>query len=723
MRTDNDVRREIFDALEQHTNKHHGHGRYNTPWRPGADGGTLAVTERPDYALGLAWYDHKTQESGNGITLAQRLGIALPDLHERGVVPTLVKRPAQPRGAYASMAAYAEAHGVPLEAFERFGWRETRRGRGGLAFAFDTATGTRYRYADEQAAGRKYDHDKGTHPSWYGLDRAITLANEDVIIIANGEASVVVAQHHGLPACCVTGGERASMSDELLAELKRSWPGFVMVAFDSDATGRRCAPALATQLRAVGIGCRAVDLGGSDGYDLADYCRDHGVDGVLELPTLTVATAKAAQPELRTAPTSLPMDINDLLALPHQEVRWYAPGYVRSGLGILAGLPQVGKTPLAVQLAIAIASGGMWMDHVQCRRAKVLFLGPEYSRAEIKPMFDISRMGKAVEPGWLAIKTMEDEFPTDEAGALAELEYYITELGYEVIIIDTFTAFLPPERYKQNVYRGDYNELKPYHRLSNLHDVSIIGTWHASKREIDPAKMYNGSVGLWAVAASRLTIYTDQDNKVRLSSFPRMEDRIDVALTQEKTLTGRRWIVESAKPDPVITSPQERLIYEWLKANSSVEAAATASEIAAATKIDGSSCRTILGRMVQRNYIQKTGTQRDANYFVALVAPVAPVAHVALVARDSVTTAQHDLVTQNSALESPKPQARQARQEILHNTRNNTATSATTLPDGYRVYEGVNGVYVYAPNGDMDGPMDAAHVMEWIREHQGGKRG
>jgi len=85
---------------------------------------------------------------------------------------------------------------------------------------------------------------------------------------------------------------------------------------------------------------------------------------VFELPTLTVAAAKAVQPELRTAPTSLPMDINDLLALPHQEVRWYAPGYVRSGLGILAGLPQVGKTPLAVQLAIAIASGGMWMDHV-----------------------------------------------------------------------------------------------------------------------------------------------------------------------------------------------------------------------------------------------------------------------------------------------------------------------------------------------------------------------
>ena len=61
MRTEQDVRSEILAALEQHTNKHHGQGRYNTPWRPGADGGTLAVTEDAAYAYGISWYDHKTE--------------------------------------------------------------------------------------------------------------------------------------------------------------------------------------------------------------------------------------------------------------------------------------------------------------------------------------------------------------------------------------------------------------------------------------------------------------------------------------------------------------------------------------------------------------------------------------------------------------------------------------------------------------------------------------
>lgn len=624
--TDADTTRAILDALEPYRNKREGKNRYNTPWRDGADGGTLAVDEDAGYGLGLKWYDHKDDTHGNGVDLARRLGVALP---ARGVVLT-----PRHKAGYADLSDYARAHHAPVAAFESAGWHEVRRGgqRNLLAFAFPTDTGARYRYADEEKAGRKFDHDRGTVACWYGLERAVGLAGAGPLVLCNGEPSVIAAQHYGVPACAVTNGEKGSMSDALLVELRQAWTGPVLVAFDSDTTGRKAAPVLASQLRALGYDARAVDLGGAEGYDLADFCGDRADDAraaLDRLPTLTVAaTAKAAQATYSKAPTH-PIDVNDLLAMPHKPVRWFAPSFVRVGLGILAGLPQVGKTPLAIQLAIAIANGEKWMNHIQCERARVLFLGPEYSRSELSPMVDMSRMGKAIERGWLAIKTMEDEFPTDEAGALSELEYYITALGYEMIIIDTFTAFLPPAKMKQNIYRGDYEELKPYHRLANLHDVGVMGTWHANKRELDPAKMYNGSVGLWAAAASRMTIYTDQENRVRLSSFPRMEERVDVALAQERTLTGRRWIVADDSPEPVLTSEKERQIYAWLRANSDKENPRSASVIAEMTRIPGPECRTYLGRMHEKNVIQKIGAQRDASYFVTPSHRVAAVAAVA----------------------------------------------------------------------------------------------
>jgi hypothetical protein len=212
-----------------------------------------------------------------------------------------------------------------------------------------------------------------------------------------------------------------------------------------------------------------------------------------------------------------PIDVNDLLLMERKPTLWYAPKFLREGLGLLVGQPNVGKTPAAVQLGIAIALGGKWLGSVQCEQAKVLHLGVEYSAQELIPMFDVSRCGQKIPRGMLLVKTIEDDFPTTPEESLAELEWYLQVMEFKVIIIDVLTAFLPPEKFKQNVYRGDYSELKPYHRLALKYNAAILGVWHGSKRESDPRIMYNGSTGMWAAAASRITMYEDKDQRVRVA--------------------------------------------------------------------------------------------------------------------------------------------------------------------------------------------------------------
>ena len=199
-------------------------------------------------------------------------------------------------------------------------------------------------------------------------------------------------------------------------------------------------------------------------------------------PRVNTATGELPEPTTHSEAPNMPIDVNDLLAMERRPVVWYAPGFLREGLGIIVGQPNVGKTPLLIQLAIALATGGKWMNAVECPPVKVLFLGVEYTREEIIPLVDISRCGATIPRGQLLVKTMEDDFPTTPEEALADLEWYIRVLGVQVIIIDVMTAFLPPEKFKQNVYRGDYAALKPYHRLASMHHVSVLGSWHASKR-------------------------------------------------------------------------------------------------------------------------------------------------------------------------------------------------------------------------------------------------
>jgi len=341
---------------------------------------------------------------------------------------------------------------------------------------------------------------------------------------------------------------------------------------------------------------------------------------------------------------TMPMDVNDLLTMERRTVIWYAPGFLREGLGVLIGQPNVGKTPLLIQLAIALATGRKWMNAVQCPQVKVLFLGVEYTREEIIPLVDISRCGAAIARGQLLIKTMEDDFPTTPEEAITDLEWYIRVLGVEVIIIDVMTAFLPPEKFKQNVYRGDYAELKPYHRLASMHHVSILGSWHASKREADPKLMYNGSTGMWAVPASRMTLYEDKEQRVRIASYPRMADKTDWALAQERTLTGRRWIVADVAPEPAM-GQTELSIYRFLKQHATKATPLGPSTIAEMMGLPVNTIKVTVRRMFDKNLVQQAGNM--GGYFVTIVTDVTPVTDVTDVTVQSYTVTN---VTENGTL-------------------------------------------------------------------------
>lgn len=477
--TDADVRRAILDALEPHRNRREGSDRYNTPWRPGADGGTLTVTERSDYALGLSWYDHKDGESGNGITLAQNLNIPLGRRNGIKLVP-------KPKPAYTSLDDYAQAHGIPADVLIRAGWRETQR-RGGLAFAYPTDTGTRYRYADETRTGRKYDSDGGGSgsPCWYGLTDAVALAESSsgALVLCNGETSTLVAQAHGIPAACVTGGEKSSIKPELLDQLRQQWSGAIVIAFDCDQTGRTAGNGLATHLCAEGWNARAVDLGGSDGFDLADWCKlhpDRAAADVANLPELT----QRKPPAPPTPPATPAIEtLGALMAKTFAPVRWVIPELLPEGAVILAGAPKQGKSLLALNIALAVSAGSVALGSKITNPGHVLYLALEDGERRLQDRVrGITARGVSANDNF----HYATDWPrTDEHGATYLDGWLADHTGAQLVVIDTLKKVRPSRKAGEDLYDFDYHALDVFHQVATQRRVCVLIIHHTRKAESD----------------------------------------------------------------------------------------------------------------------------------------------------------------------------------------------------------------------------------------------
>jgi replicative DNA helicase len=256
--------------LEAHGFKKTGNEwRGNSPFRAGSNSKAFVVRVEDDGEHG-AWHDHAAGESGSLYELAARLGIETPKAQAQ-----------ETKRGYTGLADYAAAHYAPVEAFTAVGWHEgTHKGRPCLIYKLGGKT--RYRMIDGNKPYYLWPDEGGGKPAWYGLRVAPGKTAGRALVLCNGEASTIAAQHHGLPACSWAGGEQR-LPDHAIAELKTAYTGPIILAYDCDDVGRRVAREVAEQLTGAGYDVRIADLQMTDHGDLADFCGLHGETAYAEL--------------------------------------------------------------------------------------------------------------------------------------------------------------------------------------------------------------------------------------------------------------------------------------------------------------------------------------------------------------------------------------------------------------------------------------------------------
>jgi DNA-binding CsgD family transcriptional regulator len=170
----------------------------------------------------------------------------------------------------------------------------------------------------------------------------------------------------------------------------------------------------------------------------------------------------------------------DLLSWTLPPVCWTIPEMLPEGLTLLAGKPKLGKSWLALSVALSIAAGGMALGTQPVKQGDVLYLALEDNarRLQARAMRLLETMTGTPDNLDFAL-----DWPRLSEGGLAYLEEYCKAHPHlRLVVIDTWARIAPSSGERRcSQYEGDYEALMPLKRLADTYHVSILAVHHLRK--------------------------------------------------------------------------------------------------------------------------------------------------------------------------------------------------------------------------------------------------
>lgn len=198
--------------------------------------------------------------------------------------------------------------------------------------------------------------------------------------------------------------------------------------------------------------------------------------------------------KLPSAPTS-----HDLLGKVFPPVAWVVPGFITTGLTIVAGAPKLGKSWLILGIAWALSVGGRVFGHIGVQAQEVLFLALEDTERRLKDR--LGRLG-AIGSSKLYLPT---NWPVGN-DAVAYLDaWMLKHPDTKAIFIDTLQKISGIE--DANNYRETYNAASALKVFADKHGVAVVVVHHTRKMMAeDFLHTVAGSVGLTGAADTVITM-------------------------------------------------------------------------------------------------------------------------------------------------------------------------------------------------------------------------
>lgn len=186
-------------------------------------------------------------------------------------------------------------------------------------------------------------------------------------------------------------------------------------------------------------------------------------------------------------------------------VQWAVPGLLPAGLSFLVAAPKMGKSWLALDLCLSVASGGEWLGR-KVNQGPTLYLDLEDSanraQARMRTLLD----GFTAAPETCTFRLLAPILGPELFKILDE--WVAANPGAKVVCIDTFQKIKPSAAKNETSYSADYRICAPLQSWAQQHNICVLLVHHTNKNKgsTDIFESVNGSQGLTGTADAVLLL-------------------------------------------------------------------------------------------------------------------------------------------------------------------------------------------------------------------------
>lgn len=186
----------------------------------------------------------------------------------------------------------------------------------------------------------------------------------------------------------------------------------------------------------------------------------------------------------------------DLLTAVFPEPKWAVPGIIPEGLTLCCGAPKLGKSFLALNIAVAVATGGVALGH-RVAQGDVLYLALEDTGRRLQTRL-IPMIGDGPAPSRLTLPTAIPRFP--EAGM--HLRLWCDEHPERaLIVVDVLVKVKERGKSSEAAYEADYAAATYLKNIADEYGVPILALHHVRKLGADDwLERVSGTNGLAGAA-------------------------------------------------------------------------------------------------------------------------------------------------------------------------------------------------------------------------------
>jgi hypothetical protein len=320
-----------------------------------------------------------------------------------------------------------------------------------------------------------------------------------------------------------------------------------------------------------------------------------------------------------TGPRKTFWTATDLLTTDFPEPRWAVPGVLAEGVNLLAGQPKVGKSWAALNIAVAVASGGKAFGLIDVDLGDVLYLALEDPPRRLADRLR-KVLGQDATPAGLNFVTAS---PPITEGGLDHLGAWLT--GHpdgRLVIIDVFARIRGRGDATASAYDVDYTAMAALKTLADRHGIAVLVVHHSRKApDGDFLNEVSGTNGLAGAADAVLVLKRMRGSAdAELHVTGRDVDEAAYALSFAADLGA--WQMLAGPASDYTLGDTRQAILRHLR---TVEAA-TPKQIATALKMNYETVKKTCKRMADDGQLDTDG---QGTYFTPLspVPPVPPVPH------------------------------------------------------------------------------------------------